>query len=62
MDAGLPASRLGRLLRPIGEAIATGLPGDPYSRPWDDLRVLSDTITTERFQLDIYFICTVIKP
>jgi hypothetical protein len=32
------------------------------ARPWEDLRVLSETITTERFQLDIYFICTVIKP
>ena len=61
MDAGLPASRLGRLLGPIGEAIATVLPGDPYSRPWEDLRVLSETIITERFQLGIYFICTVIK-
>jgi len=62
MDAGLPTSRLGRLLTPIGEAIATAFPGDPYSRPWDDLMALSDTITIERFQLDIYFICTVIKP
>jgi SAM-dependent methyltransferase len=62
MDAGLPASRLGRLLAPIGEKIATAFPGDPYSRPWEDLRVLSETITTERFQLDIYFICTVVKP
>jgi ubiquinone/menaquinone biosynthesis C-methylase UbiE len=62
MDAGLPASRLGRLLRPIGEAIATGLPGDPYSRPWEDLTAISDTVGTERFQLGIYFICTVVKP
>jgi demethylmenaquinone methyltransferase/2-methoxy-6-polyprenyl-1,4-benzoquinol methylase len=62
MDAGLPASRLGRLLTPIGEAIATAFPGDPYSRPWEDLTAISDTVTTERFQLDIYFICTVNKP
>jgi ubiquinone/menaquinone biosynthesis C-methylase UbiE len=61
MDAGLPDSRLGRLLAPIAELIATAFPGDPYSRPWEDLRVLSETIITERFQLDIYFICTVIK-
>jgi phosphatidylethanolamine/phosphatidyl-N-methylethanolamine N-methyltransferase len=62
MDAGLPANWLGRLLRPFGEAIATVLPGDPYSRPWEDLRALSDTVGTERFQLGIYFICTITKP
>jgi ubiquinone/menaquinone biosynthesis C-methylase UbiE len=62
MDAGLPASRLGRLLTPIGEAIATAFPGDPYSQPWKDLAAISETVKTERFQLDIYFICTVNKP
>jgi demethylmenaquinone methyltransferase/2-methoxy-6-polyprenyl-1,4-benzoquinol methylase len=62
MDAGLPASRLGRLLTPIGEAIATAFPGDPYSQPWEDLAAVSETVKTERFQLDIYFICTVNKP
>ena len=62
MDAGLPENWLGRLLAPFGEAIATAFPGDPYSRPWEDLRVLSETIITERFQLDIYFICKVQKP
>jgi len=62
MDAGLPDNRLGRLLRPFGETIATALPGDPYSRPWEDLRAISDTVNTERFQLGIYFICTITKP
>jgi len=62
MDAGLPANRLGRLLTPVGEAIATVFPGDPYSRPWEDLRAISDTVELERFQLGIYFICTVSKP
>jgi SAM-dependent methyltransferase len=62
MDAGLPASRLGRLLAPIGEAIARAFPGDPYSQPWEDLEAISDTVETERFQLGIYFVCKVIKP
>jgi phosphatidylethanolamine/phosphatidyl-N-methylethanolamine N-methyltransferase len=62
MDAGLPANRLGRLLAPFGEAIATVFPGDPYSQPWEDLKGISDTVTTERFQLGIYFICKVTKP
>jgi ubiquinone/menaquinone biosynthesis C-methylase UbiE len=62
MDAGLPASPLGRLLGPIGEAIATAFPGDPYSRPWEDLTSLSQSVHSEWFQLGIYFICTVRKP
>ncbi len=62
MDAGLPANWLGRLLAPFGEAIATVFPGDPYSQPWEDLKAISDTVDTERFQLGIYFVCTVTKP
>jgi ubiquinone/menaquinone biosynthesis C-methylase UbiE len=62
MDAGLPANPLGRLLTPFGETIATLFPGDPYSQPWEDLKAISDTVTTERFQLGIYFICKVTKP
>lgn len=62
MDAGLPASPLGRLLGPIGEAIATIFPGDPYSRPWEDLTSLSQTVQSEWFQLGIYFVCTIRKP
>jgi SAM-dependent methyltransferase len=61
MDAGLPASPLGRVLGPIGEAIATVFPGDPYSHPWEDLKAVSDTVTTERFQFGIYFICKITK-
>lgn len=49
MDAGLPASPLGRLLGPIGEVIATVFPGDPYSRRWEDLTSLSQTVRSEWF-------------
>lgn len=31
MDAGIPDNRLGRLLSPAAEVIATVFPGDPYS-------------------------------
>jgi ubiquinone/menaquinone biosynthesis C-methylase UbiE len=62
MDAGLPAGPLGRLLGPIGEAIATILPGDPYSRPWEDLTKLTQPVRSEWFRLGTYFICTVHKP
>ena len=50
------------LLAPFGEAIATVFPGDPYSQPWEDLKAISDIVDTERFQLGIYFVCTVTKP
>jgi ubiquinone/menaquinone biosynthesis C-methylase UbiE len=62
MDAGLPSNWLGRVLAPFGEAVAKALPGDPYSRPWDDLAALSHAVETERFQFGTYFICTVTKP
>jgi phosphatidylethanolamine/phosphatidyl-N-methylethanolamine N-methyltransferase len=62
MDAGLPASRLGRLLRPVGEALATAFPGDPYSRPWEDLAGLSHAVETQWFQFGTYFICAMSKP
>ena len=62
MDAGLPASWLGRALTGFGELVARIFPGDPYSRPWEDLVRFSPAVTTERFQFDTYFICVVCKP
>ncbi len=62
MDAGLPASRLGRALTSFGELVARIFPGDPYSRPWEDLVRLSPAVTTERFQFGTYFICAIRKP
>lgn len=62
MDAGLPTSRLGRLLTPLGEALATVFPGDPYSRPWEDLAQLGHAVETEWFQFGTYFICLARKP
>jgi ubiquinone/menaquinone biosynthesis C-methylase UbiE len=62
MDAGLPASRLGWALTGLGELVARIFPGDPYSRPWEDLPRLSPTVVTERFQFGTYFICAVRKP
>jgi ubiquinone/menaquinone biosynthesis C-methylase UbiE len=62
MDAGIPDSRLGRVLGPAAEVVATVFPGDPYSRPWEDLRRLSPTVETQRFQSDLYFVCSVRKP
>ncbi len=61
MDAGIPDAGSMRILRRPAELVATVFPGDPYSRPWQDLRRLSATVTTERFQLGLYFICTLQK-
>jgi phosphatidylethanolamine/phosphatidyl-N-methylethanolamine N-methyltransferase len=62
MDAHLPENVLGRVLGPAAETIATAFPGDPYSEPWKDLVRLSPSVHTERFQLGLYFICTIEKP
>jgi ubiquinone/menaquinone biosynthesis C-methylase UbiE len=62
MDCGLLSTQLGRLLAPVADLIATVFPGDPYSRPWEDLTTLSQSVQTEWFQFGIYFICTVRKP
>lgn len=61
MDAGLPPNALGRLLGPFAETVAMVFPGDPYSRPWEDLAPLSTPVRTERFQVGTYFICSVDK-
>jgi ubiquinone/menaquinone biosynthesis C-methylase UbiE len=62
MDAHLPENLLGRLLGRPAEAIATAFPGDPYSEPWKDLARLSPHVQTERFQLGLYFLCSIRKP
>jgi ubiquinone/menaquinone biosynthesis C-methylase UbiE len=59
VDGHIPDSLLGPILVPIGDVIATVFPGDPYSRPWEDVRSISDaTARTERFLFGIYSITT----
>src|SRR5882757_739214 len=41
MDAGLPDTRLGRILRPAARLLIRIAPGDAYSRPWEDLATLA---------------------
>jgi ubiquinone/menaquinone biosynthesis C-methylase UbiE len=60
MDAGLTATRLRPLLTPfMGPLLKLG-PGDPYSRPWDDLGDYGE-VTIERFMMSIYYTCHVEK-
>jgi demethylmenaquinone methyltransferase/2-methoxy-6-polyprenyl-1,4-benzoquinol methylase len=62
MDARLPPTRLGRLLRPAAETLATVFPGDPYSTPWNDLSAITPSVQTEWFRRGLYFICSARKP
>jgi ubiquinone/menaquinone biosynthesis C-methylase UbiE len=60
MDLGLTHSRLRRVVDPIARLMLEFTPGDPYSRPWEDLASYGPVIT-ERFLLGLYYICTVEK-
>lgn len=62
MDCGLLRTPLAGVLAPIADSIATVFPGDPYSRPWEDLTRFSQPVETDWFQFGIYFICRVRKP
>jgi hypothetical protein len=61
MDAGLPDTLLGRILRPAGRVLVSIAPGDPYSRPWEDLATLAP-VSTQRFLASLYFVCFITKP
>ena len=60
MDAGLTQTRFRRLLDPIARLLIRLGPGNPYSRPWDDLAEFGE-VAIERFMW-IYYVCTVVKP
>ncbi len=61
MDMGLTDPRHRRALGLIARLLEKLAPGDPYSRPWDDLASYGP-VTTERFLLGLYYICTIHKP
>jgi ubiquinone/menaquinone biosynthesis C-methylase UbiE len=60
MDAGLTQTRLRPLLDPIARLLIRLGPGNPYSRPWDDLAEYGP-VEIERFMW-IYYVCSVVKP
>lgn len=60
MDAGLTRTRLRPLLDPIARLLIRLGPGNPYSRPWDDLAAYGE-VAVERFMW-IYYVCRVVKP
>jgi ubiquinone/menaquinone biosynthesis C-methylase UbiE len=59
MDAGLTETRLRPLLDPIARLLIRLGPGNPYSRPWEDLAQYGQ-VAIERFMW-IYYVCTVKK-
>ncbi|HET9154056.1 MAG TPA: methyltransferase domain-containing protein [Solirubrobacterales bacterium] len=59
MDAGLTQTRFRRLLDPIARLLIRLGPGNPYSRPWEELAEYGE-VTIERFMW-IYYVCTVTK-
>ncbi|MGN6586354.1 MAG: class I SAM-dependent methyltransferase, partial [Solirubrobacterales bacterium] len=60
MDAGLTETRFRPLLDPIARVLIRLGPGNPYSRPWDDLAEYGQ-VSIERFMF-IYYVCAVNKP
>src|SRR4051794_7886263 len=48
MDAGLTETRFRPLLDPIAQVLIRLGPGNPYSRPWDDLSAYGE-VAVERF-------------
>jgi demethylmenaquinone methyltransferase/2-methoxy-6-polyprenyl-1,4-benzoquinol methylase len=60
MDAGLTETRLRPLLDPIARLLIRLGPGNPYSRPWDDLAEYGK-VSIERFMF-IYYVCSLVKP
>jgi ubiquinone/menaquinone biosynthesis C-methylase UbiE len=60
MDAGLTQTRLRPLLAPIARLLIRLGPGNPYSRPWEDLAQYGE-VATERFMW-IYYVSSLLKP
>ncbi len=61
LDGGVSRSRLRPLLAPIARQLVKLGPGDPTTRPWDDLARHGEVVP-EPALLDIYFVYTVVKP
>jgi ubiquinone/menaquinone biosynthesis C-methylase UbiE len=60
LDGGVARSRLRPIISPIARQLVKLGPGDPDTRPWDDLARLGE-VTIEPALLDIYFVYTVVK-
>jgi ubiquinone/menaquinone biosynthesis C-methylase UbiE len=62
MDLSLTQTRLRPLIAPLVPLLARLGPGDPYSRPWEDLADICGPVTTDQFLFGLYYVCAVHKP
>ena len=63
MDAKLPPGIRGQLLRPYSVWIMRRtVLGNPYVRPWEELRELTDSFEMEEFLFGTYYVCCGQKP
>jgi ubiquinone/menaquinone biosynthesis C-methylase UbiE len=63
MDAKLPSGLGGQLVLPLSVWLMRHtLLGNPYIRPWEDLRQLTGRVDMEEFLLGSYYICHAVKP
>jgi demethylmenaquinone methyltransferase/2-methoxy-6-polyprenyl-1,4-benzoquinol methylase len=61
LDLGLTDALLHRLLRPLARLLVRLGPGDPFSRPWEDLTNWGP-VRTQRFFGGLYYTCVIDKP
>jgi ubiquinone/menaquinone biosynthesis C-methylase UbiE len=63
MDAKLPPGLAGRLILPFSLwLMKRTLLGNPYIRPWEDLRQLGVNFARDEFLFGSYYICRAVKP
>jgi len=63
MDSKLPPGVRGRLILPYAISISKlSVLGNPYIRPWEELRGLTDDFQMEEVFLESYYICRGRKP
>lgn len=60
LDGGIARTRLRPIIAPIARQLVKLGPGDPETRPWEDLARLGE-VTTASALLDIYFVYTLTK-
>jgi ubiquinone/menaquinone biosynthesis C-methylase UbiE len=60
LDGGIACTRLRPIIAPIARQLVKLGPGDPDTRPWDDLARYGEVVTQPAL-LDIYFVYTVVK-
>jgi len=63
VDAKLPPGLAGRLILPFSLwLMKRTLLGNPYIRPWEDLRQLGVNFARDEFLFGSYYICRAVKP